>query len=100
MKVSENIMAGLKEAGWDGESLVAAVSGGGDSLAMVYALVAEGLKPVVAHLDHGFRSRSAEDAEFVATQTGRLGLRFIGDRVDGPKIVAKKGGNDEAIDAV
>ena len=97
MKVSENILAGLKEAGWDGESLVAAVSGGGDSLALAYALVEEGIKPVVAHLDHGFRSQSAKDAEFVATQAGLLGLHFIGDRVDGPKIVAKKGGNDEAI---
>ncbi|HEX9713500.1 MAG TPA: tRNA lysidine(34) synthetase TilS [Actinomycetota bacterium] len=61
-----------------GESVVAAVSGGPDSLAMLHALhrLADeyGLELHVAHLDHRLREGSAADAAFVSRQAARLGL--------------------------
>jgi tRNA(Ile)-lysidine synthase len=95
--IPESVLLGLEEAGWDGEPLVAAVSGGGDSLAMAHALASQGLRPVVAHLDHGFRPKSSEDANFVADQARRLGLRFVVERVNLPELIAKQGGNQEEV---
>jgi len=74
-----------------GVTLVAAVSGGADSLCLLGTLLAlrergHPLAPaeiVVAHLDHGLRGEAgAADADFVAELAGQLGLRFVGERVD------------------
>lgn len=68
-----------KEQGWidSREKLVAAVSGGGDSVAMLLAL--EEIYPgpiLVAHLEHGMRDiTSREDARFVAGLCERKGLQ-------------------------
>jgi tRNA(Ile)-lysidine synthase len=68
-----------------GETVVVAVSGGGDSSALLLVLDAlarrhgQGYRLIVAHLDHGLRGReSAADADFVAALAGRLGLDFSG----------------------
>jgi len=61
-----------------GDTVVAAVSGGADSLCLLYIL--HELAPTldlrlrVAHLDHALRPDSAEDATFVAEQARALGL--------------------------
>lgn len=59
------------------------VSGGRDSVALLYALaqVAPG-DLVVCHLDHGLRPESAEDAAFVARLAEQAGARFISERVE------------------
>lgn len=62
-----------------GRGWVVAVSGGGDSVAMLLALHSLreefGLSLSVAHLDHGVRGEAAcEDARFVADLAGSLGL--------------------------
>ena len=62
-----------------GKRLVVAVSGGPDSLAMLYALhrlqEALGLTLHVAHLDHGLRGEnSTADAAFVAQTCAKLGI--------------------------
>ncbi len=61
-----------------GESVLVAVSGGPDSIALLYSLYslrkALGLKLHVAHLDHGLRKNSGKDREFVERQAFRLGL--------------------------
>ncbi|MBC8126637.1 MAG: tRNA lysidine(34) synthetase TilS [Gloeobacteraceae cyanobacterium ES-bin-144] len=52
------------------------VSGGGDSVALLHVLVANGFRNVVVcHLNHGLRGReSAGDARFVQSLAKRLGL--------------------------
>jgi tRNA(Ile)-lysidine synthase len=59
-------------------TVVVAVSGGPDSIALLHGLVAcvpDGeLRLIVGHLDHGLRPDSHADADFVADAAARLGL--------------------------
>ena len=61
-----------------GEAVLAAVSGGADSVALLHALVALApawrLRLSVLHVDHGLRPDSARDAEFVRALGARLGV--------------------------
>jgi len=63
------------------ETLLVGVSGGVDSVALLHALVAAGRKPVVLHLDHGWRTESGADAEFVRDLARNLGLKFVGGKM-------------------
>jgi tRNA(Ile)-lysidine synthase len=58
--------------------LVAAVSGGGDSVALLRLLCILapecGWRIVVGHVDHRLRTESGNDAEFVVNLAGQLGL--------------------------
>ncbi len=64
----------------DDASLVLAVSGGADSMALLHGAInlvrtsACRWQLTVAHLDHGLRSDSADDATFVADEAAALGL--------------------------
>jgi tRNA(Ile)-lysidine synthase len=62
------------------EALVVALSGGPDSVALADALAraaaVRGFRVVAAHLDHGLRPGSADDARFCAALAGRLGIAF------------------------
>lgn len=67
-----------REQGWgnSSETLVAAVSGGGDSVALLAALleIYRG-KIVIAHVEHGIRGiSSVSDSRFVEDIAGRTGL--------------------------
>lgn len=65
-----------------GEAVVAAVSGGGDSVALLGILLELGHPVTAAHLDHGTRGgESAEDAVFVAGLCGRLGVELVLERI-------------------
>ena len=73
------VKAALVGAGVRRARLLAAVSGGPDSMALLYSLVALrhdlDLEIVGAHLDHGLRGEeSAADAEFVRSVFESLGL--------------------------
>jgi len=61
-----------------GETLLVALSGGPDSVALTAALAAlrrkRGFELVAAHLDHALRPGSAEDAAFCAQLCGSLGI--------------------------
>ena len=64
-------------------TVILAVSGGVDSVAMLHSLavqdsfaVAEKSKLIVAHFDHGIRKSSAADARFVAALAKHYGLAF------------------------
>lgn len=67
------------------------VSGGVDSLALMYGLHALGYTLVVAHLDHALRLDSAQDADFVQAAADSLGLPFVRTRVDVRQAAALEG---------
>jgi len=77
--------------------VVAAVSGGGDSVALLHLLARTGRDAVVAHMDHGLRPESAEDARFVCELAARLGYRCELERTDVAAVAAAKGENLEAV---
>uniref|UniRef100_UPI002616293A ATP-binding protein n=1 Tax=uncultured Meiothermus sp. TaxID=157471 RepID=UPI002616293A len=74
-------------------SLVAAVSGGGDSVALLLLLTSTPRKVVVAHLDHSLRSDSAGDALWVRSLAERLGYTCESERLDVAQIALERGGN-------
>ncbi len=89
--------------GWPGagSSLVVAVSGGSDSVALLHGLAALrdalGLRLVVAHLDHALRPDSTLDAAFVGRLALALGLPCLRERRDIPALLARRGGNLEEV---
>jgi tRNA(Ile)-lysidine synthase len=62
-------------------TLLAGISGGVDSVALLHALVKTGRKPVVVHFDHGWRTESATDAVLVREQAAQLGLKYVGGKM-------------------
>ena len=61
----------------DGARLLAAVSGGADSICLLHVLIELGFQLEVAHFDHQTRNgESGRDAEFVGEVAARLGLPF------------------------
>lgn len=69
-----------------------AVSGGADSMAMLFLAVNAGLSVTAHHVDHGLRPNSAREAEVVASLCDRLGAHFNAHRVhvgDGPNLEAR-----------
>jgi tRNA(Ile)-lysidine synthase len=78
--------------------VVAAVSGGADSMAMLYALAGLGRRDlVVAHFDHRLRGEaSREDARFVEAEAARLGLAFALGSAEVGEEAARRGANLEA----
>jgi tRNA(Ile)-lysidine synthase len=62
--------------------VLAAVSGGGDSVALLCALVALGQRVTVAHVHHGLRGAEADaDLDFVRGLAARLGVPFASECV-------------------
>ena len=67
----------------DDARLVLAVSGGADSMAMLHGAARLGRWPLtIAHLDHGLRGDSADDAAFVADAAAALDLPAVVHRTD------------------
>jgi tRNA(Ile)-lysidine synthase len=67
----------------DGTTVVAAVSGGADSVALLGLLAGCGRFRIVCwHLDHRLRPESGTDADFVAALAARLGVPFVGEAAD------------------
>ena len=72
--------------------MVAAVSGGTDSLALLVLATVAGLDITAVHVDHGLRPGSAAEAEVVRAAAVRFGARFEAVRVDlepGPNLEAR-----------
>jgi tRNA(Ile)-lysidine synthase len=71
-----------------GDRVLVAVSGGVDSVVLLYALrelqKSEKLSLAVAHFDHAMRTDSAADAEFVKKLARSLKLRYYSERADVP----------------
>ena len=79
----------VEAAGLSGARLVAAVSGGPDSLALLHALHcmagSHALSLHAAHVDHGVRPSSGQDAGFVRERAEALGLPCTVVAVDVPR---------------
>ncbi|MSP78973.1 MAG: tRNA lysidine(34) synthetase TilS [Dehalococcoidia bacterium] len=91
-----------KRAGLAGKTLLAAVSGGPDSLALLHLLAdvrhACNLNLHVAHLDHGLRDASTEDALFVAHEASQLGLPLSSERATLHAFRASRAGKGMSIE--
>jgi tRNA(Ile)-lysidine synthase len=75
--------------------LLAAVSGGADSVALARLLSAAGLGFRIATVDHMLRDESAADAAFVQALGSRLGVPVSTLRVDVKEVAARRGWNLE-----
>lgn len=73
-------MQGMTEG--DSQKLIVAVSGGVDSVVLLDRLVHKGREVVVAHIDHGIRPDSADDAKFVETLSAQYNLPFVSIRLN------------------
>ena len=73
-----------------GEHVLVAVSGGADSLALLYALYwlrkEHALKLTIAHLDHGIRADTGEDLKVVRRAAEDLGLPLVYEKQDVPAL--------------
>jgi tRNA(Ile)-lysidine synthase len=68
---------------WDQtKPLLLGFSGGGDSKALLYALLECGVKPHIAHVDHGWREESQEEAEQMAKEAALLRCPFHSARLE------------------
>jgi tRNA(Ile)-lysidine synthase len=82
-----------------GDRVLVAVSGGADSLTLLYALYwlrkEYALELAIAHLDHGIRGDTAEDLRVVRQAADDLGLPLIYERADVPAYADERGLNLE-----
>jgi tRNA(Ile)-lysidine synthase len=83
-----------------GASVLVAVSGGGDSVALLHILArlarASALDLAVGHLDHGLRRSSAGDRRFVERLAKTLGLRCFSARREVESLRARGESPEEA----
>jgi len=83
-----------------GSTVLAAVSGGGDSIALLHLLskMSRGrpFRIVVAHLDHRMRRGSVADRRFVLEIAAELGLQVISDQRDVGALRRKSESPEEA----
>lgn len=63
-----------------GEPVLVGLSGGPDSVALVHALVRLGHAVTAAHLDHAWRTESAQDAAWVAERCAGWGVPLVSER--------------------
>jgi tRNA(Ile)-lysidine synthase len=81
-------------------SILVAVSGGGDSIALLHLLarssIAKGSRITVAHLDHGLRPGSAADRRFVERVARDLGHPLLADRRPVPRLRRRDESPEEA----
>lgn len=65
------------KSNWDERKpLLLGYSGGPDSKALLYALLECGVKPHLAHVDHGWREESGQEALLLAKEAQELGCVF------------------------
>ena len=85
---------------WADVTVVAAVSGGGDSVALLRAMLAiahgDTRRICAAHLNHQLRPDSDDDERFVVDLCGRLGVRCEVERAAVAPLAAQSGDGIEA----
>ncbi len=95
MDLPAAVFATLGQLAPRAKTLLVAVSGGGDSVALLRLLVGGPYQLEVAHVDHALRPTSADDARFVQALAEKLALPYHGVRIDVARIAAQKGWNIE-----
>lgn len=76
----------------DQQAVVAAVSGGPDSVAMLDCLLLLKYRPIVAHVNHGLRGEDSDaDEAFVRRLAEEAGLPFYVKRVDAAVLARERG---------
>jgi len=84
-----------------GDTVIAAVSGGPDSMALLHMLQrmqSEGtLTLVAAHLNHGLRAEAADEEEFVKDYCAAAGITCYSRRVMVGEIAAREGRSQEEV---
>ncbi len=82
--IKEKVEKYIKEKGMlaAGDHVLAAVSGGADSVCMLMILKELGADLEVLHVHHGLREAADEDEVFVEALCGKLGVPFLSIRVD------------------
>jgi len=80
----------------NGNHITVALSGGADSMALLYVLLSLreklGITVAAAHLNHGIRGKEADrDEQFVKTQCEKLGVECFCEYADIPKIACELG---------
>lgn len=69
---------------WDQKApLLLGYSGGPDSKALLYALIECGVKPHIAHIDHGWRKESRDEAFLIEQEARALGCPYFSHRLEG-----------------
>jgi len=86
----------------NGDTVVLAVSGGADSIAMLYCMSAlqkkYNLNLICAHVNHGIRGKDADEDElFVKTTSKSLNINYVSKFVDVPALSCKFKKSEEVI---
>ncbi len=95
MDLEQHVKARLDALVPNVRTLLVAVSGGSDSVALLRILVRLDYRPQVAHFDHALRADSGEDAAFVESLCATLALPFHTERAEVGRIAQTKGWNTE-----
>ena len=75
-----------------GSKILAAVSGGGDSMVMLHLLHSAGINTIAAHCNFGLRGDESDmDEEFVKTETAKLGIPCRTKHFDASAYAAQNG---------
>ncbi|MDF1519254.1 MAG: tRNA lysidine(34) synthetase TilS [Brevefilum sp.] len=84
--------AAIEKCGLKSDRLIlVGVSGGADSLALMFGLEILGFQLKIAHLDHSLREASNEDADYIENLAASRGLAFVRKRVDVGKAAEVQG---------
>jgi len=94
-ELPDKIQRTLSELAPEAKTLLLAVSGGPDSVALLRLLVGGPYRLYVAHFDHALRPDSQEDAAFVRSLCEAQGLPFHTERAEVARIAAARGWNLE-----
>lgn len=85
----------------EGSTIVLGLSGGPDSIFLLHVLAplhhAGSIKLIAAHLDHGWRETSANDAQFCIAQAQKLAITCIIERLANIQTDARWNGSQEEM---
>ncbi len=73
------------------QPILVGVSGGPDSLALMFGLETLGYSLKIAHLDHALREDSEEDADFIEALSLSHGLPFVRERIEVAQVAESEG---------
>ncbi len=95
MTLVADVLGTLEQLVPEAQTLLVAVSGGGDSVALLRLLAKSSYRLEVAHIDHSLRETSADDAQFVGDLAEVLGLPLHNIRIEVARIAETRGWNLE-----